>query len=102
MSKYLAWIDRLSRAVAAVFAWLIVALTLIVSYEVLIRKLFLASANWVFDDAALLYSAVFMMGGAYALSSGAHVRSDILYRGWPPRLQAAVDLGLLCSRRVDE
>jgi TRAP-type mannitol/chloroaromatic compound transport system permease small subunit len=35
-----------------------------------------------------------MMAGAYALSRNAHVRGDFLYRSWPPRRQAGMDLVL--------
>jgi TRAP-type mannitol/chloroaromatic compound transport system permease small subunit len=35
-----------------------------------------------------------MMAGAYTLSRDAHVRGDFLYRLWPPRRQAAVELVL--------
>jgi len=35
-----------------------------------------------------------MMGGAYTLSRGGHVRGDFIYRLWQPRTQAKVDLVL--------
>jgi TRAP-type mannitol/chloroaromatic compound transport system permease small subunit len=37
---------------------------------------------------------LFMMAGAYALSKNAHVRGDVLYGFFPPRLQAGLDLAL--------
>ncbi len=41
-----------------------------------------------------MYGTLFMMGGAYTLSRGGHVRGDFLYRLWQPRTQARVDLVL--------
>ena len=41
-----------------------------------------------------LYAALFMLGGAYALSRGQHVRGDIFYRMWPVKVQGGVDLFL--------
>ena len=41
-----------------------------------------------------MYAGVFYMGGAYALSRAGHVRADMLYRLWPPRVQAAVEFTL--------
>ena len=35
-----------------------------------------------------------MVGGAYTLSCGGHVRGDFLYRLWQPKTQAKVDLVL--------
>jgi TRAP-type mannitol/chloroaromatic compound transport system permease small subunit len=42
----------------------------------------------------MLYGALFIMSGAYALSRGSHVRGDFIYRKWQPRTQAKVDLVL--------
>jgi TRAP-type mannitol/chloroaromatic compound transport system permease small subunit len=42
----------------------------------------------------ILYGALFIMTGAYALARRSHVRADVLYRLWPPRVQAALDLTL--------
>jgi TRAP-type mannitol/chloroaromatic compound transport system permease small subunit len=41
-----------------------------------------------------MYGTLFMMGGAYTLSRGGHVRGDFLYRLWQPRNQAKIDLVL--------
>jgi TRAP-type mannitol/chloroaromatic compound transport system permease small subunit len=35
-----------------------------------------------------------MMAGAYALSRNGHVRGDFMYRNWPPKRQAMIDLVL--------
>jgi TRAP-type mannitol/chloroaromatic compound transport system permease small subunit len=35
-----------------------------------------------------------MMAGAYALARNSHVRGDFIYRAWPPRRQASMDLVL--------
>jgi TRAP-type mannitol/chloroaromatic compound transport system permease small subunit len=39
-----------------------------------------------------MYGALFIMAGAYTLSRNAHVRGDVVYRMWPPRTQAGIDL----------
>jgi len=49
---------------------------------------------WAFDMSYMLYGALFMMSGAYALSRGSHVRGDFLYRKWKPKTQATLDLVL--------
>ena len=75
-------------------AWCILILTFTTSYEVFARYLFLAPTEWAFDASYMLYGTLFMMAGAYALSRNAHVRGDFLYRAWPPRRQAGLDLVL--------
>jgi TRAP-type mannitol/chloroaromatic compound transport system permease small subunit len=47
---------------------------------------------WAFDGMIMMYGTLFMMAGAYTLSKNGHVRGDVLYGFFPPRLQAALDL----------
>ena len=42
----------------------------------------------------MMYGAAFMMAGAYTLAKNGHVRGDVLYGFFPPRLQAGLDLAL--------
>ena len=42
----------------------------------------------------MMYGTLFMMAGAYTLSKNGHVRGDVLYGFFPPRLQAGLDLTL--------
>lgn len=94
LEKFLFGIDALSIAVGKTFGWCIVILTFSTSYEVFARYIFGAPTEWAFDASYMLYGTLFMMAGAYALSRNAHVRGDFIYRAWPPRRQAAMDLVL--------
>jgi TRAP-type mannitol/chloroaromatic compound transport system permease small subunit len=87
-------IDSLSTAVGKTFAWLILVLTFAMSYEVFVRYALNAPTTWAFDVSYILYGALFLMAGAYALARNAHVRGDFLYRSWRPRAQAMTDLVL--------
>ncbi|MCZ7641813.1 MAG: TRAP transporter small permease subunit [Pseudorhodoplanes sp.] len=92
MKKFLFLIDSLSLWVGKCFAWLILVLTLGISYEVLVRYVFRAPTTWAFDFSYINYGALFLMAGAYTLSRNGHVRADVLYRFWQPRTQAVMDL----------
>ena len=94
LQKFLLGIDRFSMAVGHAFAWCIVVLTLGTSYEVFVRYVLNDPTAWAFDMSYILYGALFLMSGAYALSRNAHVRGDVLYRLWPVRWQAGVELVL--------
>lgn len=94
MRSFLFFIDRLSAGVGKAFAWLIVVLTFAVSYEVFVRKILNAPTQWAYDVSYVLYGALFLMAGAYALSRNGHVRGDSMYRLWRPRVQAGLDLTL--------
>ena len=76
------------------FAWLIVALTLFVSWEVFSRYVLGAPHAWAFDVMIMMYGTLFMMAGAYTLSKNGHVRGDVLYGFFEPRVQASIDLTL--------
>src|SRR3990172_7867755 len=87
-------IDQVSYWSGKAFAWLIVALTLVVCIEVFKRYILNAPTAWMFDLNNMLYGTLFMMTGAYALAHGAHVRADFVYGRLRPRTQAALDLAL--------
>jgi TRAP-type mannitol/chloroaromatic compound transport system permease small subunit len=94
MIRFIAFADSLSALFGRAFAWLIILMTLGMSYEVIVRYLFNAPTPWSLDVSFIMYGTLFMMGGAYTLSRNGHVRGDFLYRLWRPRIQAAVDLVL--------
>lgn len=87
-------IDQLSKSIGHAFAWCIVILTLGTSYEVFVRYVLDDPTSWAFDMSNILYGALFLMSGAYALSRGAHVRGDVFYRLLSPRKQAVIELVL--------
>jgi TRAP-type mannitol/chloroaromatic compound transport system permease small subunit len=94
MQKLLLFIDKVSTFVGHCFSWLIVGLTLLISYEVFSRYVLDSPHAWAFDVMIMLYGTLFMMAGAYTLSKNGHVRGDVLYGFFQPRTQAAIDLVL--------
>jgi TRAP-type mannitol/chloroaromatic compound transport system permease small subunit len=88
----LLFIDRLSAGVGKAFGWCIIIMTLGTCYEVFVRYVLRAPTNWAFDVSYFMYGALFMMAGAYTLSRNGHVRGDVIYRLWPVRVQASIDL----------
>ena len=87
-------IDVASYWSGKVFAWLIVALTFVVSIEVFKRYILNAPTAWIFDFNNMLYGTLFMMCGAYTLAAAGHVRADFIYIYLKPRAQATLDLTL--------
>ena len=92
MQNLLLFIDKVSTWVGQFFSWLIVALTLMISWEVFSRYFLDNPHAWAFDVMSMMYGSLFMMAGAYTLSKNGHVRGDVLYGFFPPRLQAWFDL----------
>lgn len=94
MQKLLLFVDKVSTWVGHAFSWLIVGLTLLISWEVYSRYALDHPHAWAFDIMIQLYGTLFMMAGAYTLAKNSHVRGDVLYGFFPPRLQAGLDLTL--------
>ena len=93
-TRLLRVIDQISYWSGKTFAWLILALTFVVSIEVFKRYILNAPTAWIFDLNNMLYGTLFMMCGAYTLSKDGHVRGDFLYGSMKPRTQASLDLVL--------
>ena len=94
MQKLLLFVDKASTLVGHLFGWAILALTLLISWEVFSRYVLNVPHPWVLDAQIMLYGLLFMMAGAYTLAKGGHVRGDVLYGFFAPRTQATIDLVL--------
>jgi TRAP-type mannitol/chloroaromatic compound transport system permease small subunit len=87
-------VDTLNLWIGRPVAWLILPLMLAMVYEITARYLFAAPTIWAYDTSRMLYGAMFMLGAAYALSRGVHIRADFLYRNWSVRTQGRIDAAL--------
>jgi TRAP-type mannitol/chloroaromatic compound transport system permease small subunit len=84
-------IDKFTDTTGVWIAWLNVPLVLAVAYEVIARYAFNAPTIWSFDVTYMLYGTIFMLGAAYALHKGAHIRTDFFYEKWSDRTRGMVD-----------
>lgn len=94
MRSYIRFADSLSGWFGKAFAWLIVFMAAGTGYEVFVRYVLGSPTPWALDVSFIMYGTLFMMGGAYTLSRGGHVRGDFIYRLFQPRTQGAIDLVL--------
>jgi TRAP-type mannitol/chloroaromatic compound transport system permease small subunit len=72
-------------------AWLILPLVFGLTYEGVARYLFDAPTLWAFDLSYMLYAAIFMLGAHYALLKGSHIRTDMLWEKFTPRVKGRID-----------
>jgi TRAP-type mannitol/chloroaromatic compound transport system permease small subunit len=91
MLKFIRFADALSACFGKAFAWLIIVMAFGTGYEVFVRYVLNSPTPWALDVSFIMYGSLFMMGGAYTLSRGGHVRGDFMYRLWRPQTQAKVD-----------
>ncbi|MDO9135265.1 TRAP transporter small permease subunit, partial [Hydrogenophaga sp.] len=92
MQNFLLAVDRFSTWFGKACAWSVVALTLLISWEVFSRYVMNNPHAWVLDAQIMLYGLLFMAAGAYTLAKNGHVRGDVLYGFFRPRTQASIDL----------
>lgn len=84
-------IDAFTDAVGTCIAWLNVPLVLVVCFEVVSRYAFATPTIWSFDLTYMLYGAIFMLGAAYTLNKGAHIRTDFFFDKWSVRTRGLID-----------
>ncbi len=94
MERFIFLIDKFTAWIGKAFAWCILLLTLAVAYEVFVRYVLRNPTSWAFDMSYMMYGSLFMMAGAYTLARDGHVRGDVVFRLWPPKVQAAIELTL--------
>ena len=92
MRAFIVFADHLSTSVGKAFSWCIVILMGGTCYEVIMAYAFNSPTLWNFDFSLQMYGAIFMMAGAYTLSTEAHVRGDVIYRLFPTKVQGWIDL----------
>ena len=84
-------LDAITRVIGRVTAWLILPMVASLVYEVTARYLFDAPTVWAYDMTYMLYGTFFMLGSAWTLQRGGHIRTDTFYADWSPRRRALVD-----------
>jgi TRAP-type mannitol/chloroaromatic compound transport system permease small subunit len=92
LSRFADRLDRFAQGTGRLVAWLTLGVVLITFAVVVLRYAF--SLGWIAMQESVLYlhAAVFLLGAAYTLQQGGHVRVDIFYREMGPRARAWVDL----------
>jgi TRAP-type mannitol/chloroaromatic compound transport system permease small subunit len=84
-------IDRFTDATGLIVALLSVPLVGAVAFEVISRYMFHAPTTWAYDLTYMLYGTIFMLGAAYALHKGAHVRTDFFWEKFSIRTRGVID-----------
>jgi TRAP-type mannitol/chloroaromatic compound transport system permease small subunit len=91
MLKTVKVIDAFTSWGGKAISWLIIPLVGSLVYEVFARYFFHAPTVWAYDTTYMLYGTMYMLGAAYTLLQGGHIRTDILYHRWSPKWQGIVD-----------
>lgn len=90
-------IDAVNRRIGRASAWLILLCVVISAATATVRYAFDWGSNGLLEIQWFLFGLVFLLGAAWTLQEGGHVRIDIVSSHLPPRVQLWIDIagGLL-------
>jgi TRAP-type mannitol/chloroaromatic compound transport system permease small subunit len=94
---YVRYVDGLNRFVGRFAMYLFYVLGAVLLYSTATRVIFGAPVNWALEMSQFLLSAYYLLGGAWSMQLGAHVRMDLFYDRLAARRRAQVDaITILC------
>lgn len=91
LRKLVQFIDFVTDRSGRLLAWLALAMALLTTLIVVMRYGFNTGSIFAQELVTYMHATLFMLGAAYALKTGAHVRVDIFYRGFSERGKAWVN-----------
>jgi len=95
--KIAAGIDRFNERVGRLASWLVLLVVLLGAWNAIARYISRFSELHLSSNAYLemqwyLFSAIFLLGGAYTLKRDEHVRVDVLHAAVKPKVRALIDV----------
>jgi TRAP-type mannitol/chloroaromatic compound transport system permease small subunit len=84
--------DLINEVVGRVVSFLVVAITLIVVYDITARNVFGMPTQWVFELTKQLYAAHFILLGGYALLHDSHIRVEVVREHLSERLKHILEI----------
>jgi len=91
LRKFVHFIDAFTDTSGRVLAWLALFMALLTTLVVVMRYGFNTGSILAQETVTYMHGCLFMLGGAYALKHGAHVRVDIFYSHFSERGKAWIN-----------
>jgi TRAP-type mannitol/chloroaromatic compound transport system permease small subunit len=88
---YVRYVEAVNRVVGRFAMYMIFVMIGVLLYSAISRSVFNVPLVWVVEVAQMLLAAYYLLGGAYSVQLGSHVRMDLVYGHWAPRRQAFAD-----------
>ena len=82
------WISRIAGYLGAPLPFIC---AFIIVYEIIMRTWFERPTPWVAETTAMFCAACYFLGGAWNIKIDGHIRVDVLYSKFPPRVRAGVN-----------
>jgi len=91
LKNFLQGMDSVSEWSGRIFIWLIIPLTGVVVFEVISRRFFNVPHIWATEVTDYIYGPHFMLVAAYTFLYRGHVRVEVIYELFSPRVRAIMD-----------
>jgi len=92
VTLYLRVQDGLSDWVGRAISWLTLGIIGVLCFEVVARYILNSPTIWGHELSTMFFGALSILAGSYTLRHQGHVRSDVIYRLMPGRVQAFCDV----------
>ncbi len=89
---YVRTMDKISEIVGKGAMFLVLVMMAILLLETLSRLFFNSAQIWAVEFTQFVMAAYYILGGAYVLIIGGHVRMDLAYHRWSPKNKALSDV----------
>jgi len=87
---YVRYVNAVNRVVGRFAMYMIFAMIGLLLFSSISKTFFLPTI-WTLEMAQFSMAAYYLLGGAYSMQLGAHVRMDLLYGRWSPKGKAFAD-----------
>lgn len=89
--RFLTVIDNFTDWSGRLLSYFIYFVIVLLMYEIILRYFFNLPTIWVHETSKLMFGAASVLMGAYCLLHNQHIRIDVIYGRFPPRVRAAID-----------
>ena len=88
---FVRYVEAFNRVVGRLIMLLVFVMIGVLLYSSISRTAFNLPLIWVVEISQFMLVGYFLLGGAYSMQMGAHVRMDLFYAKWAPRKRAFTD-----------
>ena len=89
---YVRCVDAMSLRIGNVAKFLILVMISVLAFEAISRNFFNSSHIWSLEITEFTNVTYYLLGGAYTLLIGGHVRMDVFYANWSAKKKAIFDI----------
>ena len=99
VDKFFGWVDKVVERSSQIVCYLVFVIMAITAIDVTARYVFNNPLLWGWLLNRLLFGVFILFAGVYTLSRGEHIRIEIIYDHFPPRIKSdAMKVSCLCYR----